>query len=204
MAYTISTGRGIGIQDLSSVYTAGNLGDPTTAGGQSGTTVLPSAILEGKLGEIVSATDPSAVTATTNGGAEFIFLAVPTSTTITAGLMYRWNAATYRVIVVPTSVASQALSGAPCALAVNAVTSNANSVQFTWFQIQGRGSVLKTAVTWSPDTAMYISGTAGRVTNVASAFKNYIGMRSANAATVTSTTSSVLVYLNRPNIAPGI
>ena len=123
----------LGSIDLTSVVTAGALGAPFS------TTTLPSVTIEQQLGQIVGAwADNSLTSGFESGWAEFIFLAVPTSTTITAGLFYSFDASTYGVIVVPTAVSSQAVSGFPVAVAYNAVTSNATSIQYTWFQVTGR------------------------------------------------------------------
>jgi hypothetical protein len=86
----------------------------------------------------------------------------------------------------------------PVAVAINAITSDANNVQYAWFQIQGRAAVLKTAVTVPTNSRLFISGTAGRFHLAASAGKTIVGARTANAASVTSTTSTVLVDLYRP------
>lgn len=197
MAYTIAQAPTLGVPDLSGVYVASALGAPGVGG-------LPSIPTEVQPGQIVSAYGYSA---TAEGGAEFILLAVPTSTTVTAGLLYRWNATNHSIVVVPTAVSSSALSGAPVAVAINAVASNATSLQYTWFQIQGRCSVLKnsTLSQMVPDRAVYVSGTtAGRVRGTASIFRTILGMRTANLATVLSTTSTLLVYLHRPVIGPGV
>lgn len=148
------------------------------------------------LGKIITAYDSSL------GFGEFIYLEVPKSTAITAGLLYNWTAP-YLVALAPTTASGN--SGYPVAVAVNAVTSNASSFQYTWFQVGGQCTVLKTAVTVSPSVALFLSATAGRVKVLASTLKTLIGVRSANAATVTSTTSSIAVYLNgRPSLGPGI
>lgn len=192
----------LGSIDLTSVVTAGALGAPFS------TTTLPSVTIEQQLGQIVGAwADNSLTSGFESGWGEFIFLAVPTSTTITAGLFYSWDAATYSVIVVPTAVSSQAVSGFPVAVAYNAVTSNASSIQYTWFQVTGRASVFRapTAGNFNVHKPIFVSGTtAGRVQSTASVFRAIIGTRSANTATVTSGTSALWVYLNRPSITSGI
>lgn len=195
----------MGSVDLTQVITAGLLGAPYTS---STSSPLPSVPIEQMLGQIVGAYNPSAVTATENGWAEFIWLAVPTSTAITPGLFYRFNYATFQAIVVPTAVSSSALSGAPLALAVTTVASNASSVQYCWFQITGRCQVLRSisgTANVQPDKALYISGiTAGRVRGTASIFRTIIGMRSANLATVATATSTLAAYLYRPTAGPGV
>lgn len=191
MSYQVDLGKSIGIQGLNAVYTAGSLGAP-------GIAQLPSVTLEAQLGQIVAAQDLSSSTA--GGGAEFIFVRVPISTAMTAGLIYSWTGG-YDISVLSATVSVS--SGFPLGVAINAVTSNASSLQYTWLQIQGRATVLKTAVQVLPAVPVYGSATAGRVKVLASAFRAIIGARTANQATVTSTTSSVLVYLHRPSMTAG-
>lgn len=196
-SYAPTLGRGIGIPDLKGIYTT--LGVPWT-----GTTnQLPSVTTEAQLGEIVTAWDTTANTASVGGGGygEFIMLAVPTSTAVTAGLFYYWTPSDYKIVVVPGSV-STTVSGTPIAMAVNTVSSNATLVQYTWFQIVGRCTALKTAVTVTPNVPLYVSATAGRVKVLLSTFRSILGARSANATTVTSTTSTVAIYISRPVIQP--
>lgn len=193
----------LGSVDLNSVVTAGNIGSPlnSTTGAP-----LPSVTTEQFLGEIVGGYSDNAVTNATTGWSEFIWLAVATSTTVTPGLIYTWQPATFSATVVATAVASNAQSGFPICVGINTVASNATSIQYTWFQVTGRTTVLKnaTGVVVQPNAAIFVSSTtAGRVQTTASVFRTIIGIRSANAATVLSTTSTLLVYLNRPNIGPG-
>lgn len=203
MAYVATTPEA-GIVDLSLVVTAGQVGQPWTGSSN----VLPAVTVEQQLGQIVTAYDTGTNAAATGAGGfgEFIFLRVPTSTTVTAGLMYSYDASTYSIVLVPTSLGTQGLSGFPICLAVNAVTSNSTSVQYTWFQTGGRGTALKTAVQVVGSIPIYVSGaTAGRIKVLGSAFRGIIGGRTANTASVTSTTSTVAIYLNgRPCITAGI
>lgn len=204
MAY-IATIPNMGIVDLSTVAVAGTYpGAPFTS---ATVNPLPSVTMEMQLGQVVTAYDTAANgTSTGAGGAgEFIWLAVPTSTAITAGLLYSYTPSTYGVVIVPASVASQAVSGFPICVAINTVASNASSIQYTWFQVGGRCTVLKTAVAAPPNVPIYVAATAGRIKVLGSAFRAIIGARTANATTVTSTTSTVAVYLNgRPCITAGI
>lgn len=150
---------------------------------------LPSTVLEPQLGEIRTAWDP------TLGFGEFIYLKIPASTTITAGLLYQWTAG-YAVAVLPV-LATSKNTGHQVAAANTAVVSS-TSIQYGWFQIQGQTTVLKTAVAMSPDVVVYASATAGRIKALTSAGGQITGMRVASVASVTSTTSTVLVYMNRP------
>lgn len=155
-----------------------------------GVTNLPSTVLEAQLGEIRLAWD------STYGYGEFIYLKIPTSTAITAGLLYQWTAG-YAVAVLPV-LATSKNTGHQVAVANTTFASNTTSVQYAWFQIQGQTLVLKTAVAVSPDVVVYASATAGRIKVLTSAGGQITGMRVASVASVTSTTSTVLVYMNRP------
>ncbi len=155
-----------------------------------GTGNLPSTILEPALGEIRKGFD------TTNGSIEMIYLKVPTSTTITAGLLYTWTAG-FVVAVLPILSTSKNTQS-PVSVALGALVSDSTNANYGWFQIQGQAKVFKTAVTVSPNVVVYASGTAGRVKVLTSAGGQITGMLSFNLATVTSTTSTVLCFLNRP------
>lgn len=205
MAYYVSQPV-IGVADLNAVYSttaAGptGLGYPWTS---STLNPLPSVPIEQMFGQIIQAQNPDA---TVGGGAEFIFLRVPTSTTITAGLMYSWgdSGSGYDVTALPTSSGTTTTSGAPIAVAINAVTSSSTLTQATWFQVQGRCTVLKDAVKMAPGAPVYFSkSAAGRVRVVGSAFYGIVGMRSATLTTITTTTSSALMYLHRPSLTVAI
>lgn len=206
MTMFIAQAPAVGNQDLNTVYTAGSLGAPST-GANSSTTVLPSAILEGRLGQIVQAQDFDTPTgnAVSGGGGEFIFLAIPTSTAITKGLLYYWNGA-YSVTIVPTTLATTTTSGSPVAAATVAATSNATSIQYAWFQIQGRCQLLKIAtISINANVPLYSSSTtAGKVQASGVTLRTIIGIRSANTATATTGASILFAYLHRPSLGPGV
>lgn len=200
-AYTLPTATDwkladniIGVADLAAVYTAGSVGAP-------GVTVLPSVVIEQNLGSIVTG---QSFDATYGGFCKFIFLAVPTSTTVTQGLTYKWKGSDYSIEVVATAVSAAAQSGLPVAVALNSVSSNTTSVQYTWFFVQGRCATLKTAtIAAQPNVPLFVHGsTAGRVRTTGSAFRSYIGMRSANTATASG--SVLPTYIEFPSIAPGV
>ena len=200
------TQASIGVQDLLSVYTAGALGSPST-GANSSTTVLPSAILEARLGEIVRGSDPETPTgnAVSGGGGEFIFLAIPTSTATTKGLLYYWKG-DYTIVVLPTSLATTTTSGSPLAACIVAASSNATSVQYAWFQIQGRCQLLKVStISINANVPLYASSTtAGKVQASAVTLRAIIGIRSANTATAVTGASVLYAYLNRPSMTAGV
>lgn len=183
----------IGVADVAAVYTAGNIGAP-------GLTVLPSVVIEQNIGSIVTA---QSFDTNFGGFAKLIFLAVPTSTTVTQGLSYTYKG-DYSIVVVPTAVSSAAVSGLPVCWALNTVASNATSIQYTWFFVQGRCASLKTAtISVQPSVPLFISGaTAGRVRATASIFRCFIGVRSAN--TVTASGSILPIVLEFPSCGPGV
>lgn len=94
-----------------------------------------------------------------------------------------------------TILATGSKTGQPIAVSMAA---NTSSTTYSWFQTQGPATVLKTAVTVTPTVPIYISATAGRVKVLQSAYLQIIGAQSANTATVTSTTSTILVTLANP------
>lgn len=98
-----------------------------------------------------------------------------------------------------TTLATGANSARPLAVAMAA---NTAITSLAWYQVEGPATVKKTAVAVSPTVILYISATAGRVKVIQSAGLQILGGRSANTATVTSTTSTVLITLG-PAIAQG-
>ena len=180
----VSTNDSIGLKDL--------IGVDTIA---PGTGTLPGTPFWPFLGATVTGYETSTSTIGIASGGEFIYLAIPASTTIAAGTIVTWNPS-YQVAAMPTTSGN---SGRPVAVAIQPITSS-TSVQYAWFQRQGRVAVLKTAVTVPSDSRLFVSGTAGRFYVTASAGKQIIGARTVNAASITSTTSTVLVYIDRPTI----
>lgn len=179
MAFTFADNV-LGCADVTTVHTIA----PGIAG-------LPSVVLEEQLGEIRRATD------STLGAGQFIFLKIPASSTYSAGNLITWDAG-YASKLLPV-LATSKNTLAPIAVAPVAVSSS-TSVQYGWFQIQGQATVLKTAVTVNPNVVIYASGTAGRFKVLTSAGGQILGARTANSATVTSTTSTVTLYINNPQM----
>lgn len=135
------------------------------------------------LGEVVKARHE------TYGVGEFIYLLGVTSTVV--GSLVRYWATTYQT----TLITATAVQVGPVAVAMSA---NVGS-QYGWYQIEGLAVVKKTAIAFTPQVAIYISGTAGRVKAVASAGLQIVGARTANLATVASATSTITVLINRPH-----
>jgi len=138
------------------------------------------------LGTILKAVDP------TYGMGEFIYLLGVANTA--AGLWVTYSATTYQT----TLGANSANLSSPVAFAMSANV----ATQFGWYQISGLHPALKTAVKADPavnGTRVYISGTTGRIMQTSAAGKCILGAARANLATVTSTTSTVILLLNRPH-----
>jgi hypothetical protein len=197
----------IGALDIGLVSTDAPGPGPVATGLQNvATSVLPRPVFQPQLGQIVRAWEP------TLGFGEFIYLSVPVSTAIPLGTLVGWNE-NYVATVVPAG-ATALNSGAPLAVCIASTTpnsgsgiaSNAASSQYAFFQCGGQAQMLKTAVQVAPvatvqGAGVYLSATAGRIYLTASAGKQILGARLANTATVTATSSCVLVYLNgRPVI----
>ena len=145
----------------------------------------PFANAEHPLGTIIRGFDP------TFGEGEFIYLLGVINTV--AGLLVTWDAATFQTTILP----STANLGTPVAVAMSANVAG----NWGWYQISGVATVLKTNVNVVPQagvTKVYISGTAGRVFVTSTSGKQILGARTANLATVTTTTSTVAVHISRP------
>ena len=137
------------------------------------------------LGTVVKANDP------TYGEGEFIYLLGVSSTVV--GSMVTYNTTTYQTTLTPTTGTTD---GAPIAVAMSANVASS----YGWYQISGNAVVKKTGVAVAPSSGLWLSGTAGRFYVTASAGKGIVGARTANLATVVTTTSTVVVTINRPSI----
>lgn len=135
------------------------------------------------LGMVARAFDP------TYGEGEFILLVGVASTAV--GSLVSYNATTYQTAL---SADTANLAG-PVAVAMSACT----AALFGWYQIGGLAVIKKTAVATSAQVPVFQSATAGQIMATAAAGKQILGARSANLATVTSTTSTVIVSINRPH-----
>lgn len=138
------------------------------------------------VGTIVRAKDP------TLGEGEFIYLPSSASVTVSNIVSYRQNASgVYTAVRTPSGTTA----GSPIAVAM----ATGQATTFGWFQISGSAPVLKTAIIVSSNKPMYVSTTAGRVRQVASAGRGIVGMVAANTAAVASATSTVTCSFNRPH-----
>ena len=137
------------------------------------------------LGTIVRAWDP------TYGEGEFIYLLGVGSTVV--GSVVKYNATSYLTELITVSNGKN--KGVPVAVAMSANVAS----QYGWYQISGNAVVKKTTVAVTPQVPIFISGTSGRIKVLASAGQQIIGAQTANLTTVVTTTSTVVVTINRPS-----
>lgn len=172
MAYSFTENR-VGLLQIANTDSG-----VTMANGSSAVPTPPTT-----LGMVARASDP------TYGEGEFIVLLGVASTVV--GSLVSYNATTYQTAL---SANTANLAG-PVAVAMSACTAGL----FGWYQIGGLAVIKKTAVATSAQVAVYQSATAGQIMATAASGKQILGARSANLATVTSTTSTVIVSINRPH-----
>lgn len=137
------------------------------------------------LGTVVKATDP------TYGEGEFIYLLGVASTVV--GDVVSYNTTTWLTARQTATLAKNA--GFPVAVAMSANVASS----YGWYQISGNAVIKKETVAVNPNVAVFFSATAGRIRVTASAGIQVLGARSANLTTVVTTTSTVVVTINRPH-----
>jgi hypothetical protein len=137
------------------------------------------------LGTVVTAFDP------TYGSGEFVYLLGVASTVV--GSLVNFNATTYQTAL--TTVANGKNKGTPVAVAMSANVASA----YGWYQIEGNAVVKKTTVAVTPQVPIFISATDGRFKVLASAGQQILGAQTANLTTIVTTTSTVVVTINRPH-----
>lgn len=128
----------------------------------------------------------------TLGGGDFVFL--PTIASVVVGSMVTFRESASGVITTAMCPNTGNLAQ-PVAIAMAAGAAN----NYGWFQLAGTVPVKKTAVKVSPNVAVYISATTGRIMPTAASGKQILGARASNSATVASATSSVYVTINYPH-----
>lgn len=137
------------------------------------------------LGTIVRGVDP------TYGEGEFIYLLGVASTVV--GMVVLYNATTYQTALL--TVTNGKNKGLPVAVAMSANVAS----QYGWYQIGGNAVVKKTTVAVTPQVPIFISATSGRIKVLASAGQQILGAQTANLTTIVTTTSTVVVTINRPH-----
>lgn len=146
-------------------------------------------------GKIVRMKDPI------YGEAEFIYLPVLSGQTV--GQLVTWNSASGVAtgssntvsVALTTSTKNQAR---PVAVAMAANTTG--TTKYGWFCVEGTVPVKKTALKVSPNVALFLGTTSGRIGASSGSGKQVLGARTMNSATVASATSTVLVQINRPHL----
>lgn len=136
------------------------------------------------LGTIVKGWDP------TYGEGEFIYLLGVASTEVGSVVIY--NATTWQTALITVSNGKN--KGIPVAVAMSANVAS----QYGWYQISGNAVIKKTTVAVTPQVPIFISATSGRIKVLASAGQQILGAQTANLTTVVTTTSTVVVTINRP------
>lgn len=136
------------------------------------------------LGTLVRGVDP------TYGEGEFIYLLGVGSTVV--GMVVKYNATTYQTALL--TVTNGKNKGVPVAVAMSANVAS----QYGWYQINGNAVVKKTTVAVTPQVPIFISATDGRIKVLASAGQQILGAQTANLTTIVTTTSTVVVTINRP------
>lgn len=137
------------------------------------------------LGTIVRGTDP------TYGMGEFIYLLGVGSTEV--GFMVIYNATTSQTALV--TVTNGKGKGNPVGIAMAATV----AAEYGWYQVQGNAVIKKTTVAALPQVPIFISATTGRMKTLLSAGQQILGAQTANLTTIVSTTSTVVVTINRPH-----
>jgi len=186
MAYTPSLAQAgvLPVQGVSSIDPG--ITTPQSVSDTSITTTIPTP--PAYPGMIITATDP------TYGEGEFILLKGVGSNTVGSMVSYI-STSWVTTLLVNTANASTPVA---CSMAANTTTTS-----WSWYQIQGLAVVKKTAVKADPAAngkRCYISATAGRIMQTSAAGVAVLGMSRANAATVTSTVSTVICLMNRPHV----
>jgi hypothetical protein len=132
----------------------------------------------------------------TFGEGEFIYLGGCASTLVGSLVSYLATAGT-------TALSTASVGSIPRPFAV-AMSANNLTTTFGWYQIAGSATILKTAVKVDPAAAthptnVYLSGTSGRIMQTSAAVRCVMGASFEALTTVTSTTSTAVVTINRPH-----
>ena len=113
-----------------------------------------------------------------------------------AGALVTYNSANGITILAPAAGTTN--GGAPVAVLLAALDA---TTKYGWAQIAGDAIIKKTAVKVTPgSTSVFLSGTAGRIMQTSVASRRVLGAKFTSLTTVTSTTSTAVVNLNRPHI----
>lgn len=137
--------------------------------------------------------DTAATTSGTQGGIEAIYLQGAASTI--AGSVVSYNPLAGTTTLVPTSNKNL---GYPIAVAAAATNTTGT---WGWYQIGGVAIVAKDVTDFGVGAKIYGSTTtAGYVTSTAASGAQLLGAQGANVASVSSTTSTIYVVIDRPHM----
>lgn len=139
------------------------------------------------LGFLVRGTDPD------YGNGEFIYLLGVANTVV--GSLVKYNASTGQTAL--TTVTNGKNKGVPVAVAMSANVAS----QYGWYQIKGNAVIKKTSVAVTPQVPIFLAAdaSAGRIKVLASAGQQILGAQTANLTTIVTTTSTVVVTIDRPH-----
>ena len=161
-----------------------------TAGTQPWTTVSSTA--NHPLGTVRRFQDSNAASGT-QGGIEAIYLQGASSTI--QGSLVTYNPREGSTTLISTTNKNL---GYPVAVAAAAINTTGS---FGWYQIGGVALVAKDATDFGTASKVYAStSTAGYVTSTAASGAQLLGAITANSASVSSTTSTIYVTIDRPHL----
>lgn len=127
------------------------------------------------------------------GNGEFIYLAGASGTVTGSVVTFRPNLGL--TVPVPTTSEQQ---GSPVAVAMAACNT---ADTYGWYQFEGTALVAKGAVDFATNNRVFMSAvTAGYVTSASGSYNMLLGALTANSASVSSTTSTIYITLNRPHL----
>ena len=138
------------------------------------------------VGTVVRGFDP-----VNGGGGEFVYANGVGSNAV--GSLATWNAVAKTATLVP----STAKLGYPVCVSL---TANTTTTSYSWYQIAGAATILKTAIVAAKNSRLFISATTATVFVTSTAGKCIL-----NAITVNSTVSAntfLVALINRPFMEP--
>lgn len=112
------------------------------------------------------------------------------------GLLAYYNFSTG--VTAMTSTSGVVNHGNPVGVMVSALDA---TTDFGWLQISGDAVIKKTAVKYDPagNRGVFLSATAGRIMQTSVASRRVLGARWAATTTITSTTSTAVITIQRPH-----
>ena len=139
------------------------------------------------LGTTVRGVDP------TYGEAEFRYVLQVTLQTVGSVVIY--DPTTFQSALL--TVTNGKNKGVPVGVCMSVPT--VGTASYGWVQVSGLATIKKTSVAVTPNVPIFISGTSGRIKVLASAGQQILGAQTANLTTIVTTTSTVVVQIDRPH-----